>query len=82
MRHFLDFVLRKLAAHPDDVDVRELPGERVVTFQVTVHPEDVGRVIGRHGRTIGAIRGLLNAAGSRISKRVIVEIHDAGAGAG
>jgi uncharacterized protein len=82
MRHFLDFVLRKLAAYPDDVDVRELPGDRLVTFQVTVHPEDVGRVIGRHGRTIGAIRGLLNAAGSRVTKRVVVEIHAAGSGTG
>jgi hypothetical protein len=79
VKHFLDFVLRRLTSHPDDVDVMESPGESMVTYRVAVHPEDIGRVIGRNGRTIGAIRGLLNAANSRSTRRVVLEIVEVGA---
>jgi len=51
----------------------------MVTYRVAVHPEDIGRVIGRNGRTIGAIRGLLNAANSRSTRRVVLEIVEVGA---
>jgi predicted RNA-binding protein YlqC (UPF0109 family) len=74
MKHFLDFVLRRLVDYPDDVDVREVDGEGLVTFFVTLHPADIGKVIGKSGRTISAIRTLLNAAGSKVDKRVVLEI--------
>jgi uncharacterized protein len=73
MRYFLDFVLRQLVRNPDDIDIRETEAGELITFHVTVHPEDVGRIIGKSGRTIGAIRNLLNAA-VRQDHRVVVEI--------
>lgn len=78
MKHFLDYVLRRLASFPNDVDVQEVPEDNGVLFRVSLHPEDIGRVIGRHGRTIGAIRGLLNATASRQSQHVTVEILETG----
>lgn len=73
MRHFLDFVLRHLVDFPDDVDVREVDEDGSITFLVMLHPHDVGKVIGRNGRTIGAIRNLISTA-SRADQRVTVRI--------
>lgn len=77
MKHFLDFVLRRLVEYPDDVDVCEVPGEKQITYKVSLNPADIGKVIGKNGRTISAIRTLLNAAGSKADTRVIVEILEA-----
>ena len=76
MRYFLEFVLQRLIDHPDDVDLRQIEEERHLTFQVSVHPDDLGKVIGKNGRTINAIRGMLNAAGSRNDLRVTVELFE------
>jgi len=76
MRYFLEFVLQRLIDHPDDVDLRQIEEERHLTFQVSVHPDDLGKVIGKNGRTINAIRGMLNAAGSRNDQRVTVELFE------
>lgn len=59
MRNFLEFVLISLVQHPDDVQVEESQQDNHYTFVIHVHPEDVGRVIGRQGRIIEAIRALL-----------------------
>lgn len=76
MRYFLEFILQRLVAHPDDVDLRQIDGENSVTFQVSVNPEDIGKVIGKNGRTITAIRGLLNAAASKTEMRVTVQLYE------
>ena len=76
MRYFLDFLLQRLIAHPDDVDLRQIEEENHITFQISVHPDDIGKVIGKIGRTINAIRGLLNAAASRNDQRVTVQLFE------
>jgi uncharacterized protein len=76
MRYFLEFILQRLVAHPDDVDLRQIDGENSVTFQVSVNPEDIGKVIGKNGRTITAIRGLLTAAASKTETRVTVQLYE------
>ena len=74
MKYFLDFILRRLVSFPDDVDVREVDSKEGKTFFLTLNPEDIGKVIGRNGRTISAIRNLLNAANSKPDQHVGVEI--------
>jgi predicted RNA-binding protein YlqC (UPF0109 family) len=64
-----------LVTHPDEVDVEETGDDRGSLFRIRVNPEDLGRIIGRNGRTIEAIRSLLNAA-SRDGRRVFVEVED------
>jgi predicted RNA-binding protein YlqC (UPF0109 family) len=77
MRYFLEFVLRRLVGHPDDIDLRQIENPSGVTFHVSVHPDDIGKVIGKNGRTITAIRGLLNAAASRTGEtRVTVQLYE------
>jgi len=75
MRYFLELVLGRLVTHPDEVDVEETGDDRGSLFRIRVNPEDLGRIIGRNGRTIEAIRALLNAA-SRDGRRIFVEVED------
>ncbi|MEM1060395.1 MAG: KH domain-containing protein [Verrucomicrobiota bacterium] len=79
MKHFLDFVLAKLATEPGEVEVRETEQGDTTVYHIYLNPDDIGRVIGKHGRTIGAIRGLLNVAAARDQRKVSVEIQEPGA---
>ena len=65
----LDHLVRGIVDHPDDVVVRERPG-RGVTLEVQVNPEDMGRVIGKAGRTASALRTVLNALSTRGNVRI------------
>lgn len=77
MRYFLELVLRRLVSYPDEIDVEETNDDRGHLFRIRVNPEDLGRIIGRNGRTIEAIRSLLHAA-ARDGQRVFVEVEDSG----
>ena len=59
---------------PDQVQVNAIVGEQVTVLELRVHPEDLGKVIGRQGRTAKSIRTLLGAAGMKLKKRFTLEI--------
>ena len=73
MKHFLEFVVRSLVDNPDDVQISEVTGEKETGYRVSLHPADVGLVIGKGGRTIGSIRSLINAA-TKGSDHLAVEV--------
>jgi len=73
MKHFLDYVVRSLVDNPDDVQITEVPGEGETVYRVGLNPADIGLVIGKGGRTIGAIRSLINAA-NKAGDHLAVEI--------
>ena len=62
MKHFLEFVVRSLVDNPDDVQISEVGRRRRGTYRIGLHPADVGLIIGKGGRTISAIRSVINAA--------------------
>lgn len=66
----LEHLVRGLVPHPDDVRVRESDRGRVRTFEVRVNPEDIGKVIGRQGRTAGALRTVISALAGREQVRI------------
>jgi predicted RNA-binding protein YlqC (UPF0109 family) len=66
----LEHLVRGLVPNPDDVRVRESDRGRVRTLEVRVHPDDVGKVIGRQGRTAGALRTVIAALAGREQVRV------------
>lgn len=67
---------RALVDDPEGVEVREITGERETVVKLSVAPADLGKVIGRQGRTANSIRTILAAAGNRVRKRVVLEIVD------
>lgn len=77
MKSFIEFVVKGLVDHPDQVQVVEVDGERGATvLELTVAPNDMGRVIGKSGRVINAIRALLQVAASKQGVRVSLELLD------
>ena len=65
MREVLEYIARNLVDDPDSVEVTSVEGEGSITLKLSVAPEDMGKVIGRGGRTARAIRDVVRAAGTR-----------------
>ena len=74
MKEFLVFVIRQLVEYPDEIVFRDASDERTFRYKLELNREDVGKIIGRSGHTIQAIRNLLSAAAQRQGKRAQVEI--------
>ncbi|HUK51736.1 MAG TPA: KH domain-containing protein [Candidatus Binatia bacterium] len=74
MKELVEAIARALVDHPQDVQVRAVEGEQGTVLELRVHPEDLGKVIGRQGRTAKAIRTLLSTAGIKSHKRYSLEI--------
>ncbi len=75
MRELLEHLVRALVDRPDQVKIEEFTeDDGTVVFELSVAPEDYGKVIGRGGRTAQAIRTVVKAAGVRSEKRVLVDI--------
>jgi uncharacterized protein len=74
---FLEYVTPWLVDHPDEVSIHEAEGEGGSTvLEVSVHPEDMGKIIGKQGRIIRSLRTLARAAGQRDGHPVMVEVVD------
>jgi predicted RNA-binding protein YlqC (UPF0109 family) len=74
MKELLEAIVMALVDNPDQVQVRAIEGEEVTVLELRVHPSDVGKVIGRQGRMVAAMRVVFSAAGMKIGKRVSIEI--------
>jgi predicted RNA-binding protein YlqC (UPF0109 family) len=74
MKELVEAIARALVDHPDEVQVRAVEGSQATILELRVHPEDLGKVIGRQGRTAKAVRTLLGAAGMKMHKRYTLEI--------
>jgi predicted RNA-binding protein YlqC (UPF0109 family) len=71
---FLEFVVRQLVEAPEEVLVTKVEQGRKLIFKVEMRKSDVGKVIGRNGHTITAVRNLLNAAAARSGQQVLLQI--------
>lgn len=69
-------IARSLVDHPEDVSVREVAGDRFPRIELSVARDDIGKVIGKDGRTAQSIRTVLNAAASKAGRRAHLEILD------
>lgn len=76
MKELVETVARGLASKPEDVAVTESVEGDSVVLELSVAPEDLGRVIGREGRTARALRALASAAGHKSNRRVTIRIRD------
>jgi predicted RNA-binding protein YlqC (UPF0109 family) len=68
------FMVKRLADHPERVEVKESEQAGLVTLELTVAEEDKGRIIGKQGKVIKAIRSVVSAAASKAGKKTVVEV--------
>jgi predicted RNA-binding protein YlqC (UPF0109 family) len=74
MKDLIEYVARALVDNPDQVSVKEVEGEKTTVYELRVGPGDLGKVIGKRGRTARSIRTLLNATATKSGKRAVLEI--------
>ena len=74
MKELIKFMAQALVDHPDMVDVSEIAGEQTSVIELRVAKEDLGKVIGKQGRTAKAMRTILSAASTKMHKRTVLEI--------
>jgi hypothetical protein len=74
MRELVEFIAKALVNEPDAVSVREIGGDGSSILELRVAPSDLGKVIGRQGRTARSLRTIVAACGSKIRKRIVLEI--------
>jgi predicted RNA-binding protein YlqC (UPF0109 family) len=76
MKELVEFLAKSLVDNPDDVRIHTFEREQATVIELEVAPADLGKVIGRQGRTARAIRTLLSAAGQKTRRRYILDIID------
>jgi len=76
LRELVEYLAKSLVDNPEQVQVNEVEGERSVVLELTVAPDDMGKVIGKQGRIAKAIRTVVKAAAAREGKKVIVMVTD------
>lgn len=74
MKTLIEYIAKSLVDKPEEVEVKELEGEQASVLELKVAKEDMGKVIGRQGRTARAMRTILGAASIRAKKRTVLEI--------
>lgn len=74
MKELIEYIVRALVDYPDMVKVNEIPGEKTVVYELKVGEGDLGKVIGKEGRTAKSLRTIVTAASMKAGKRAVLEI--------
>ncbi|MFB5673555.1 KH domain-containing protein [Paenibacillus terreus] len=74
MEELVIHIAKALVDHPEDVTVKTVEKDRLVVYELSVHPDDVGKVIGKQGRIAKALRIVVTSAAVKMDKRVTVDI--------
>lgn len=74
MKELVGMMAKALVDKPEDVVVNEIDGEKTTVYELRVAPSDLGKVIGKQGKTARAMRTILSASGTKIGKRCVLEI--------
>lgn len=74
MKELIEYIAKALVDHPDQVEVSEVEGNQTSVLELKVSKEDLGKVIGKQGRTARAMRTILSAASAKVKKRTVLEI--------
>ncbi len=74
LKELVGLIAQSLVDNPEKVEVREVTGEQTAVLELKVAPDDLGKIIGKQGRTAKAIRTILGAAAAKMRKRAVLEI--------
>ena len=73
-KELIEYIVKQLVDYPDEVEVTENVGTKSIILELKVHPDDIGKVIGKKGRIAKALRVILNASSNRDGKKASLEI--------
>ncbi|MDD7402154.1 MAG: KH domain-containing protein [Eubacteriales bacterium] len=76
MEELLRSLVEPLVKSPEDINIRQVQGDRAIILELRVNPEDMGRVIGKGGKRAQAIRAIMKAKGNAINERILLDIVD------
>lgn len=76
VKEFLENLIKQIVDNPDEVKIDEVKGQNTTVYELEVHKDDVGKVLGRKGKTVQAVRTLLNAVGRKHGSQTMLEILD------
>jgi len=74
MKELIEFIVKALVDDPSAIDIKEVAGDKITIYELRAAKSDIGKVIGKRGRTASAIRTLMNAVSARQGKRAVLEI--------
>lgn len=74
LKELVEYIAKALVDHPEQVSVNEVDGEKTTILELSVAEDDLGKVIGKGGRTARAMRTILSAAATKANKRAVLEI--------
>ncbi|HON07992.1 MAG TPA: KH domain-containing protein [Verrucomicrobiota bacterium] len=74
MQPFIEYVVKAVVEHPEEVSINQVERGGITVYQVRLHPEDIGRVIGKNGALINAIRSLAQAGAAKKGMRCAIEV--------
>ncbi|MCD6182449.1 MAG: KH domain-containing protein [Candidatus Cloacimonetes bacterium] len=74
MKELIEFIVKALVDDPGAIDIKEISGDKITIYELRADKGDIGKVIGKRGRTAGAIRTIINAVSARKGKRAVLEI--------
>lgn len=74
MKELIEYIVKALVDDPSAIDIKEVMGDKITIYELRAAKSDIGKVIGKRGRTAGAIRTILNAVSARQGKRAVLEI--------
>ncbi|CAI2719047.1 KH domain-containing protein [Nitrospina watsonii] len=74
MKDLIEVIAKALVDHPEEVTIREVEGEKTTVLELRVAKDDLGKVIGKQGKTARAMRTILNANATKLKKRAVLEI--------
>ena len=75
-KELVEYMVKALVDNPSEVELVEIEGEKSTILELRVTKEDIGKVIGKHGRIARAIRTIINASAAKTGKRIVLEILD------
>lgn len=74
MKELIEFIVKALVDDPASIDIQEVAGDKITIYELRSSKSDIGKIIGKKGRTASAIRTILNAVSARQGKRAVLEI--------
>ena len=74
MKELVECIIKTIVDHPDAIQITSIEGEKSYIYELRCHKEDVGKVIGKNGKTVAAIRGLLTVVAARKRRKATIEI--------